>query len=144
MSKFMDLIDRLTTNEQMKELGEVMDKFFMYLKSKDKQAYEEGIEKIEELVYKIDEPMAKKLVSKMQPRGEYISYEDVGKFLKEKGIMDNHCTWYLVMNMYANDSYDTMEKYAADDKENFLFHLSKDFIYDEDAEDNKVGKYFLD
>lgn len=53
------------------------------------------------------------------------------------------CEWYVVMNMMYSDYYRSA-KYA--EKQNdamFFAHMAKDWIYDEDAPEDKLYRYYF-
>lgn len=84
---------------------------------------------------------AQEKVRRMEPAGEHWSYDQVKEVARAHGIESGFKSYYLVMNMYYNDSHRTVEKYQVDTPD-FYFDLAHDFICDPDAPDHKVAKYF--
>lgn len=102
---------------------------------------------IEDAMYSIDKEHAKEIVHHMRPYGEHFSMDTVRTMLQSHGVEhsdNNVCIrYYLVMNMYANDSKHVAEEFSIPcDK--FCFAMAKSFINDIDASKHKVEKYFTE
>lgn len=102
---------------------------------------------IEDEVYSIDKEHAKEIVAHMRPYGEMFSMDSVRTMLQSHGVehSDAHVCirYYLVMNMYANDSKHVAEEFSIP-FDQFCFAMSKSFINDIDADKHKVEKYFTE
>ena len=146
MGKLAELVYKIDENddsdETMHELTEELDDIFVYMSRKYPDLYEKAIKKIERIAYKIDLPKAEDIVNSMKPYGEHWNYDTVKAFVMTKGVDKDFCDYYLVMNMYYNDSYDTAKMVGMQDDAEFYFSLAQDFIDDADGKPYKVAKYF--
>ena len=147
MAKFAELIYKIDeesggSDETMHDLTNELDDIFVYMSKKYPDLYEKAIKKVERIAYRIDEPRAEDIVNSMKPYGEHWDYDTVKQFVMTKGVEDDFCDYYLVMNMYYNDSYDTAKMVGMQDDAEFYFSLARDFIEDKDAKPYKVAKYF--
>jgi hypothetical protein len=114
------------------------------LARKDPMMFEEYIDKLEHLAYRIPKDEAELIVRAMRPKGQYWSYTQVYDLVKSKGVTGDWVNWYLVMNMVYNDFCATAKHFGLQNDVEFFYHLAKDFIEDPDAKPMKVEKYFLD
>lgn len=112
-----------------------------YVKANSPGMYEKLVKKAEDILYEFDTAWAQEKVRRMEPAGEHWSYDQVKEIARAHGIESGFKAYYLVMNMYYNDSRRTVEKYQVDTPD-FYFDLAHDFIRDPDAPDHKVAKYF--
>lgn len=136
VSKLMD------SGSDISYVAKVSDEAMQRLSEIDPVYYRNIINELEEMYYSIDESDAIEIVRSMRDRGEVWSVETIESYLATKGITDNIVKWYLVMNMVANDYFDTANQFIGGDKTEFFFSLAKDFIFDRDGKPFKVEKYF--
>lgn len=108
--------------------------------------YDKYMDKIDDIVYCINEMQARDIVKRMQPYGEMFGMDVVKNMLTANSVpCDTKVAvrYYLCMNMYANDA-----KQVADENnmplEKFCFVMAKTFINDIDGGKHKVEKYFMD
>jgi hypothetical protein len=144
MGKYHELMSMAIDKGAEEEAWAIVDETMMCLEKKHPELYDEIMDKLECLAYRIPAEEATEIVKAMRPRGQNWSLQQVKDFLREKGIDHNIVNWYLVMNMCYNDYYDTAKQFNLQSDEDFYFHLAKDFIEDPDAKPLKVEKYFLD
>lgn len=144
MGKYRELISKAMEKGNAEEAWDIADEAMERLKKKHPELYDDLMEDLEGLAYKIPAEEAEQIVRAMRPKGQNWSLQQVRDLLHSKGI-EGHCVnWYLVMNMCYNDYYDTAKAYGLQSDEDFYFSLAKDFIDDPDAKPYKVEKYFCD
>lgn len=144
MSKHTELVHKIAEEQKvsMEHLLTLEDKVWEHLRNSNPNAYNEMLSELEDMRYTIDLDEAKNIVRAMKPFGEYWSYEQIQDYLKSKNVHEDCLEYYLAMNMARNDYTDTARKYALENDPDFYYGIATDFIYDEDAEPHKVGKYF--
>lgn len=130
-------------NINPEKVDEIFESMLNTLKKVDPDAYMEYKMKLEKLMYTITKEDAERIVRNMKPKGQMWSYEQVKRFIENKGYEDNFVDWYLVMNMCYNDYYNTAKTYGLQNEDDFYYNLAKDFIEDPDASPIKVAKYFM-
>lgn len=134
-------IDKIVENgkhEDMECLSDMLVDLLYDLKERNYNEFKKYKNKLKGMAYdyKIDEDLAIEIVSDMTPLGEYWSMDTIRSVV---GNIDNLCDVYVVMNSLANDykdviSLDDVDKYVA---------MTKAWIMDEDAPENKVWWYFV-
>lgn len=143
MGKYCKLVMKAVDKGYGDEAWEIADIAMGRLERADPEAYEEAMLSLESLAYKIGRDEAEQIVRSMRPKGQAWSYDQVVEVVKERGITNNFCNWYMVMNMVYNDFMNTARSYGMQNDVDFFFSLAKDFIEDPDAKPLKVEKYFL-
>lgn len=144
MGKYRELISKAIEKGNEDEAWEIADNMMEHLKKKHPEMFEELMEDLECLAYKIPAEEAEQIVRTMRPKGQNWSLQQVKDLIRAKGINGDAVNWYLVMNMCYNDYYDTAKAYGLQGDEEFFFCLAKDFIEDPDAKPYKVEKYFCE
>lgn len=143
MRCYEDLIQKIREKDIPEtETDSLMKWAFDALERSDSRTYKEIINKMENMAYSISPTQAETIVKSMRPRGQVWTMDQIKEYVTAKGIHDDYCDWYLVMNMCYNDYYGTAKMYGLQNETDFYFNLAKDFIEDPDAEPHKVAKYF--
>ena len=144
MGRYCELMTKLIDKGVGDEVWTISEDMLNKLARKDPMMFDEYIEKLEHLVYRISKDEAERIVRAMRPKGQYWSYTQVTDLVKSKGVTGDWVNWYLVMNMVYNDFCATAKHFGLQNDVEFFYHLAKDFIEDPDAKPMKVEKYFLD
>lgn len=144
MGRYCDLMTKVLDKGVDDEVWTVSEDMLNKLSRKDPALYNEFIEQLEHLAYRIPKDEAEQIVRNMRPKGQYWTYSQVMDLVKSKGITGDWINWYLVMNMVYNDFCGTAKAYGMQNDTEFYYHLAKDFIEDPDAKPMKVEKYFMD
>lgn len=144
MGKYRELITKAIDKGAEEEAWEVADEVMEKLRKKHPDMYEELMDDLECLAYKIPAEEAMQIVKAMRPKGQNWSMQQVKDLCRDHGIDKDIVNWYLVLNMMYNDYYGTAKAFGLQGDEEFYFCLAKDFIEDPDAKPFKVEKYFLD
>lgn len=144
MGRYCELMTKLLDKGVEDEVWTISEDMLNKLSRKDPMMFEEYIEKLEHLAYRIPKDEAERIVRAMRPKGQYWSYTQVLDLVKSKGVTGDWVNWYLVMNMVYNDFCATAKHFGLHNDVEFFYHLAKDFIEDPDAKPMKVEKYFLD
>lgn len=144
MGRYCDLMTKVLDKGIDDEVWTVSEDMLNKLSRKDPALYNEFIEQLEHLAYRIPKDEAEQIVRNMRPKGQYWTYSQVMDLVKSKGITGDWINWYLVMNMVYNDFCGTAKAYGMQNDTEFYYHLAKDFIEDPDAKPMKVEKYFMD
>lgn len=144
MGRYCELMTKLIDKGVGDEVWTISEDMLNKLSRKDPMMYDEYIDKLERLAYRIPKDEAERIVRAMRPKGQYWSYTQVMDLVKSKGVTGDWVNWYLVMNMVYNDFCATAKHFGLQNDVEFFYHLAKDFIEDPDAKPMKVEKYFLD
>ena len=144
MGRYCELMTKLLNKGVDDEVWTVSEDMLNKLSRKDPVLFDEYIEKLEQLAYRIPKDEAERIVRNMRPKGQYWTYTQVMDLVKSKGITGDWTNWYLVMNMVYNDFCATAKHFGLHNDVEFYYHLAKDFIEDPDAKPMKVEKYFMD
>ena len=144
MGRYCELMTKLIDKGVDDEVWTISEDMLNKLSRKDPMMYDEYIDKLERLAYRIPKDEAERIVRAMRPKGQYWSYTQVMDLVKSKGVTSDWVNWYLVMNMVYNDFCATAKHFGLQNDIEFFYHLAKDFIEDPDAKPMKVEKYFLD
>lgn len=144
MGRYCELMTKLIDKGVGDEVWTISEDMLNKLSRKDPMMYDEYIDKLERLAYRIPKDEAERIVRAMRPKGQYWSYTQVMDLVKSKGATSDWVNWYLVMNMVYNDFCATAKHFGLQNDVEFFYHLAKDFIEDPDAKPMKVEKYFLD
>ena len=144
MGRYCELMTKLIDKGVGDEVWTISEDMLNKLARKDPMMFDEYIEKLEHLAYRIPKEEAERIVRAMRPKGQYWSYTQVYDLVKSKGVTGDWVNWYLVMNMVYNDFCATAKHFGLQNDVEFFYHLAKDFIEDPDAKPMKVEKYFLD
>lgn len=94
-------------------------------------------------VYHFSTEQSEHIVKEMKPYGQVFPLEHCKNIIEEHLTEYDYLKYYLVMNMYANDSRtvaDTLEVPL----DRFCYMMAKTFINDIDAAPYKVEKYFTE
>lgn len=139
-----DMVYADTTNkERMEKMNEIYYAMADWVRSRDMDAYNEFLNKAEDIVFCIEPSMAQGMVAMMSPYGQRWTWDEIRTFIMDRGVPETEvCKYYLVMNMAYNDYRRTAEKYGLD-RPDFYYDIAWDFINDEDAKSHKVAKYFM-
>lgn len=144
MGRYCELMTKLIDKGVGDEVWTISEDMLNKLSRKDPMMFDEYIDKLEHLAYRIPKDEAERIVRAMRPKGQYWSYTQVMDLVKSKGVTGDWVNWYLVMNMVYNDFCATAKHFGLQNDVEFFYHLAKDFIEDPDAKPMKVEKYFLD
>lgn len=144
MGRYCELMTKLLDKGVGDEVWTISEDMLNKLARKDPMLFEEYIDKLEHLAYRIPKDEAERIVRAMRPKGQYWSYTQVMDLVRSKGVTGDCVNWYLVMNMVYNDYCATAKHFGLQNDVEFFYHLAKDFIEDPDAKPMKVEKYFLD
>lgn len=144
MGRYCELMTKLIDKGVGDEVWTISEDMLNKLARKDPMMFDEYIDKLEHLAYRIPKDEAERIVRAMRPKGQYWSYTQVYDLVKSKGVTGEWVNWYLVMNMVYNDFCTTAKHFGLQNDVEFFYHLAKDFIEDPDAKPMKVEKYFLD
>lgn len=144
MGRYCELMTKLIDKGVSDEVWTISEDMLNKLARKDPMMFDEYIDKLEHLAYRIPKEEAERIVRAMRPKGQYWSYAQVTDLVKSKGVTGDWVNWYLVMNMVYNDFCATAKHFGLQNDVEFFYHLAKDFIEDPDAKPMKVEKYFLD
>ena len=144
MGRYCELMTKLIDKGVGDEVWTISEDMLNTLARKDPMMFDEYIDKLEHLAYRIPKEEAERIVRAMRPKGQYWSYTQVYDLVKSKGVTGDWVNWYLVMNMVYNDFCATAKHFGLHNDVEFFYHLAKDFIEDPDAKPMKVEKYFLD
>lgn len=144
MGRYCELMTKLLDKGVEDEVWTISEDMLNKLARKDPMLFEEYIDKLEHLAYRIPKDEAERIVRAMRPKGQYWSYTQVMDLVRSKGVTGDCVNWYLVMNMVYNDYCATAKHFGLQNDVEFFYHLAKDFIEDPDAKPMKVEKYFLD
>lgn len=143
MGKYRELVTKAVDKGFVEESWQVTDEFMDMLCKKYPALYDDIIDKLECLAYKIPKDEAENIVRRMTPKGQYWTFNQAKEFVQNHGVTHDWVNWYLVLNMVYNDYYDTAKTFGLQKDPEFYFSLAKDFIDDPDAKPLKVEKYFL-
>lgn len=144
MGRYCELMTKLIDKGVGDEVWTISEDMLNKLSRKDPMMFDEYMDKLERLAYRIPKDEAERIVRAMRPKGQYWSYTQVMDLVKSKGVTGDWVNWYLVMNMVYNDFCATAKHFGLQNDVEFFYHLAKDFIEDPDAKPMKVEKYFLD
>ena len=144
MGRYCELMTKLIDKGVGDEVWTISEDMLNKLARKDPMMFDEYIDKLEHLAYRIPKEEAERIVRAMRPKGQYWSYTQVMDLVRSKGVTGDCVNWYLVMNMVYNDYCATAKHFGLQNDVEFFYHLAKDFIEDPDAKPMKVEKYFLD
>lgn len=136
-------IDKIVNNgkkEDMECLEEMFEDLMHELKESDYEEYKEYKMKLLGMAndYKFDEEMAKHIVENMKPLGEYWSLDTTNEVKTQFRVPINEFDFYVVMNALVNDYGNII---SAEEVETYV-KMAIAFVQDQDAEENKVWKYF--
>lgn len=144
MSKIIDLVQTITEKHRnTEEAMEILQNAICEIKQVNPALYNDTMYKLEALAYKISHEDAERIVRTMKPYGQKWDYATIKAYLMPKGVHEKVCEYYMVMNMYYNDSRSTAEMVGRAEDPDFYFSLAKDFIEDVDAKPFKVERYFM-
>lgn len=132
-------------NAKMEKLSDILEEVIERLDEEDYKKYAKCIY-IMANGYVLTPEMAEKIVSKMKPYGKHWTMEET------TSVKNNHSLsrisdidFFVVMNSKYNDNKSTVDKYAETDEEKLEMYvdLSKDFILDPDAKEDKIFNYYM-
>lgn len=94
---------------------------------------------------KMDRKTAEEWTAKMEnedgTKGAHWSYEQITQLMPQKNIECDPAEFYAAVNMMYSD-YCKVAKQFNINTVDFYFAMAKAFLDDEDAEENKIGKYY--
>lgn len=94
---------------------------------------------------KMDRKTAEEWTAKMDnedgTKGAHWSYEQITQLMPQKNIECDPAEFYAAVNMMYSD-YCKIAKQFNINTVDFYFAMAKAFLDDEDAEENKIGKYY--
>jgi hypothetical protein len=127
--------------DKLKKLGDVIIDTISYMKSLDVEEYED----IECDLYEIsegrvlNEEKAKYIIENMKPYGIHWTLDQTEQVRKQYGLSTiRPIDFWVVMNSAYNDYHDLFENNLE-----MYVKFAKDFISDEDANEDKVYTYFM-
>ena len=138
--KYVEEIIKSGNKESMETLMHVFNKAMEHLCECDYELYE----KLELKLYvaingkKLNEEMAEKIITNMQPYHMQYTLEEANKIMKEYGLSLNPIDFWVVLNSACND----YKELFGDNLEMYVKY-TKLFIEDEDAKSGKVFTYFM-
>lgn len=144
MGKYRELITRAMEKGTEEEAWQLADETMEKVRRKYPELYDELMDDLECLAYRIPDDEAIQIVRAMRPKGQNWSLQQVKDLCREHGIDKDITNWYLVLNMVYNDYCGTAKAFGLQSDEDFYWSLAKDFIEDPDAKPFKVEKYFLE
>ena len=96
--KISDPIYHENDREKMEKMNEVYYKIADYVKDTSPDKYRQYVAMAEDIAYTMDVPKAKTYVKAMMPYGQHWNYEDVKKYVMEKGIAEEQAwEYYMVL-----------------------------------------------
>ena len=132
---------------EMEKLADILEDVLEILEEYDKEVYK----KYEMCIYKmaygtvLNKEMAEEIVSKMKPYRMRWTLDETKNIQERYGLNNiRPIDFFVVMNSKFNDCKDTVERFAKSEEEemDMYISLSRDFIMDEDAKEDKVFTYF--
>lgn len=138
-----DYIERIIDNgnvENMHKLSEILDDTMEIIKEYDEECYKKYEMELYKMAYgtTLNRQIAEEIVNKMRPYRMRWSLEETQSLQDKYGLNDIRPTdFFVVINSAYNDYKDIFNE----DIEMYI-RFTKDFIYDEDASNDKVFKYF--
>ena len=94
---------------------------------------------------KMDRKTAEEWTAKMEnedgTKGAHWSYEQITQLMPQKNIECDPAEFYAAVNMMYSDYCKVAKQYNINTVD-FYFAMAKAFLDDEDAEENKIGKYY--
>lgn len=133
-----------TMHETISIVSHALDK----MKGQNEEEYDEMVCLLESYLYDITEEEAKEIVSKMYNdnyTGGRWTYEQITDVANEKGLGENisRPEFYVVMNMWDSDYYDTMKYLNLYDNLDAYTMFACQWLNDDDFGKGKVYKYFV-
>lgn len=140
--KVREYIAKIIANgkaEDMEKLSDMLDEAILKLEIHDKECYEKYLIKLKELAYGkiLDEETARKWVTNMQPVGQHWTLEEATSAMQNMNYNLDKLQFYVVANMIYNDYYNIVK-----DNEELALKLTKDWLDDTDAKENKLYEYW--
>ena len=143
MGKIVDLVNTIIERgRDTDEAMEILHNAICDIKHLNPALYNDTMTKLEAIAYRISPEEAERIVRSMKPFGQKWDYNTIKAYLAPKGIRESVCHYYMVMNMYYNDSRTTAEMVGRAEDPDFYFSLARDFIEDVDGHPLKVERYF--
>jgi hypothetical protein len=146
MTEFKNLMDqyvKVSSQDDMERLVDVLDHLFHYLMENNSEVYNKFITKVKLSNKHIpwDRQQAEKAVKCMKNKdgttGEHWNWEQTTDVLHKKGLEYTEATWYVALNMVYSD-------YMSQDMNlDSYIRLACDFLDDEDAPDHKMKVYWV-
>lgn len=126
--------------EDMEELGEILDKAIYKVKDCDPEWYKKKCMKLYSMAYGnvLTEEMAKSIIEKMEPYHMHWSLEKTRQVQTQNGLNNiRDIDFWVVMNSAYNDFHDLF-----DENIEMYVRYAKNFIIDKDGKEDKVFLYF--
>lgn len=140
-AKFIEEMKKRKKEDDLLCLADIAETYLSSLKEEDKELYKKMEMKMYEDLYGkvLTEEMAEEIIVNMKPYHMHWPLEETTQVLKDKGLSSDidAIDFWVVMNSAYNDYHSLFE----DDIDKYV-ELSKLFIEDEDAKENKVYIYF--
>ena len=138
MKKILEHID-YTKPDHKEKMNELFIELLDDAQEYDEDMYNYAKCEIYELAYgkKLNEEMATEWVSKMIPEHEHWTIEETTKAMQDLGYNCDKIDYYVVANMMYNDYHDLVK-----DDETMALKLAYEWLYDEDAVDDKLYEYW--
>ncbi len=126
--------------EDMYKLNDMLDELICDLKEQKPKLYKDYKTQLYELAYGnvILEDKAKEIVEHMKPYGERYTIDDTKNIKDNYSLKHELSDVYLVINSLYNDYHDLLE-----DNDDMYVKMTKLWLNDTDAVDDKVYKYFM-
>ena len=145
-----DYIEKIIDNgkiEDMQELSEILEDLMKKIYEYDEKCYKKYEMKLYKMAYgnTLSKRMAEEIVSNMKPYGERWTMEEARQIQEDYGIENvKPIDFFVVLNSKYNDNRDTVEKFTENNEQALELYicLTKDFILDPDAIQDKVFAYF--
>ena len=145
-----EIIQRVVDNgnvEDMHLLSDILEDTMEIIKKYDEDCYKKYEMELYKMAYgnTLSREMAKNIVSQMQPYGERWTMEEAKQIQEDFGIENiKPIDFFVVLNSKYNDNRDTVERFTDNNEEALELYicLTKDFILDPDAIQDKVFAYF--
>ena len=147
-----EYIEKIVENgkvEDMEELSEMLEETMDIVKDYDKECYDDLMMKLYRMAYGnvLNKEMAEEIVHKMKPYGMRWSIEETNDVQNKYGL-DNirPVDFFIVINSKFNDDKETVDRFTRNPEEELEMYVSltKNFIMDEDAKQDKVFLYYTE
>lgn len=143
MHEIKEYIQKIVDNgdrREMENLSDILDEIICVIKEYDENLYKKYKMELYSMAYgkRLNRQMAEEIVSKMKPYKMHWSLEETRDIQEEFGLQDlDEYAFFVVINSAYNDYRnifgDNLDMYT---------RYTRDFIEDEDADEDKVFKYF--
>lgn len=147
-----EYIEKIVENgriEDMEELSDMLEEVIDIVKDYDKECYDDIAMRLYKMAYGnvLTKEMAENIVHKMRPFGMRWSFEETNRIQNQFGLDSlRPVDFFIVINSKFNDDKDTVDKFVRNPELELEMYVSltKDFIMDEDAKQDKVFVYYTE